>query len=514
MKTTTTITRLLLVVLLAAALAGMAGQPFHAQAEPRSKLGSPAYQAALAAGPVYDWHTFYGVSEGSLGMLDLAVDADGNVYLAGSSTASWGNPLHAYSGGQDILVVKLDSQGEYLWHTYFGAAPNTEEAGIDEGQGIAVDAAGNVYVTGYSDLTWQGPVDAEPLNAHAGDGENMFVLKINSGGAYQWHTFFQPGRANAVALDSSGVYITGYASASWGTPKHAFTGNLVVFKVDPSGEYQWHTYYGAMAPPGLIESGNGLGVDTDRGMVYMTGSSWDPWVGDGNVEPLHPFSGASGELEEIVVLKLDTSGNYQWHTFYGARDQGDAGHGIAIDGQGNPYICGYSIMGWGNPLHEHSTVGDVTEADFTVLKLNPAGEYQWHTFYGSPGTDLSGVLAVDSGGSVYITGFSSDPWLGDQNSGPEHAFVGMGDIAVLKLNASGSYQWHTFYGSGGIDVGTAITLDSRRSVIIAGISRATWQGDGGISPINPHSGAADGDGFVLKLNDQEPLPLFLPLVVR
>jgi len=82
-----------------------------------------------------------------------------------------------------------------------------------------------VFITGYSDRTWQGPGNVAPKHAHGGDGEYMFVLKLNSSGDYQWHTFYQPGRANAIARDgSNNVYITGYASAKWGSPKHNLNG--------------------------------------------------------------------------------------------------------------------------------------------------------------------------------------------------------------------------------------------------------------------------------------------------
>ena len=62
--------------------------------------------------------------------------------------------------------------------------PSTGQVDHDDGHGIAVDTSGNVYVTGYSDATW-----GSPLNAHSGGGD-IFVLKLNSSGAYQWHTFY------------------------------------------------------------------------------------------------------------------------------------------------------------------------------------------------------------------------------------------------------------------------------------------------------------------------------------
>ena len=57
--------------------------------------------------------------------------------------------MNAYSGGDDIVVLKLSTAGAYQWHTFYGSA-----GGTDLGIGIAVDTSGNVYVTGYSNATW------------------------------------------------------------------------------------------------------------------------------------------------------------------------------------------------------------------------------------------------------------------------------------------------------------------------------------------------------------------------
>ena len=377
--------------------------------------------------------------------------------------------------------------------------------------------AGTWYVTGYSDRTWQGPGNIAPSHAHGGDAEYMFVLKLNSSGAYQWHTFYQPGRANAIALDgSNNVYITGYASAKWGSPQHTSSGNLVVLKLNSSGAYQWHSYYGAGASA-ADEAGYGIAAAPNGSAVYITGSAPDTWQGDGNTAPLHPFSGGAGYSNDIFVLKLSNSGNYQWHTFYGASTYDDFGYGIAVDGGGNPYIAGYSAFTWGAPRHAHSGAEDIA-----VLKLNANGAYQWHTFYGCAGEDFGAAIAADSSGNVYITGSSPCSWQGDSNASPVHPHSsdgGVDNIVVLKLNSSGAYQRHTFYGasSGNGDRSLSIAINSNHEVFTTGYSYDTWQGDGGASPLHPHSGNSGnppwGDGFVLKLSDRV-YNVYLPLIVR
>ncbi len=318
----------------------------------------------------YQWHTFYGsVSDEGHG---IAVDGSGNVYVTGHSYTTWQgdggtNPLHLHSGGYDIVALKLTSAGAYQWHTFYGSGS------ADRGYGIAVDGTGsNVYVTGYSDATWQGDGGTNPLHAHSG-GSDIVALKLTSAGAYQWHTF--------------------YGSSS-------------------------------------SDYGYGIAVDGSSN-VYVTGHSDSTWQGDGGTNPLHAHSG----IWDIVALKLTSAGAYQWHTFYGSSND-DNGYGIAVDGSGNVYVTGDSAATWlgdgsTNPLHAYSGGWDIV-----VLKLTSAGAFQWHTFYGSSNSDYGNGIAVDGTGSnVYVTSYSYTTWQGNGDTNPLHAHSGNYDIVVLKLSS-------------------------------------------------------------------------------
>jgi hypothetical protein len=201
------------------------------------------------------------------------------------------------------------------------------------------------------------------------------------------------------------------------------------------------------------------------------------------------------------VLKLDSSGAYQWHTFYGSGSY-DYGYGIATDGSGNFYITGESEAGWNGPAGQsplHAYSGGFS--DIFVLKLNVNGAYQWHTFYGSSGADYGHGIRADARGNVYIAGESNAAWNGPAGQNPLHAYSGGYDIFMLKLNGSGVYQWHTFYGSSGSDYGYAMTTDGSGNFYVTGLSSATWNGPAGQSPLHAHSSPAHYDLFVLKLSD-------------
>jgi hypothetical protein len=127
------------------------------------------------------------------------------------------------------------------------------------------------------------------------------------------------------------------------------------------------------------------------------------------------------------------------------------------------------------------------------LTLDP--NYVWHTFYGSSYEDYGYGIAVDRSGNVYVMGYSSTTWQGDGPIGPLHAHSGSDDIVVVKLTSAGAYQWHTFYGSSNSDEGFSIAVDSSSNVYVAGVSYATWQGDGPTNPLHAYSEWYDYSGW-------------------
>ncbi len=442
----------------------------------------------LIIDPTLEWHTFHG-SSGYDGANEIALDNSGNVYVTGESSATWGTPIHAYSGsiGSDLFVMKLDSSGAYQWHTFHGSSS------YDYASGIAVDGMGNVYVSGTSDATW-----GSPLNAHTdgGIGNDVFVLKLDSNGAYQWHTFFgscSPDHASGIAVDGMGnVYVSGTSDAPWGAPIHPYSGDAddgddaFVLKLGSNGAYQWHAFYGSTQ----YDTSGDIAVDSS-GNIYVTGSSWATWG-----SPLHAHSGNG----DIFVLKLDGNGAYQWHTFYGS-NQYDSGRGLAIDGSDNVYVTGSSYGPWGAPLNPHTGKPGIDKNNIVVLKLDSSGAYQWHTFLGSEGSIYPSAINVDSGGNVYVSGQSGETW-----GFPLYPHSGYVDALILKLDSSGAYQWHTFHGSAQDDSGRGLVIDGSDNIYVTGYSYGSWG-----SPLNAHSG--EHDLFVLRLSKDAPETGFVSVTI-
>jgi len=400
-------------------------------------------------------NTFFG-SIDSVGGYGITTDGSGNVYISGYGSGTWDgpagqSPLHAYSGNNDIFVLKLDSSGAYLWHTFYGGSNDS-----DEGYAVAIDGGGNVYVTGGSLATWNGPTGQSPLHAHSSPGYYAtFLLKLDSSGAYQWHTFYGSTTGNhiggGIASDSSGdVYISGFSSATWNGPTgqnplhtHSSPGyyDILVLKLNTSGAYQWHSFYGSSSYD------YGLGIGTDgSGNVYISGYSDGAWNGPAGQSPLHAYSGNA----DTFVLKLDSNGSYQWHTFYGS-SYADLGGGIATDGRGNVYVTGFSTATWNgpagqSPLHAHSSPGYY---DVFVLKL--ASEWTISTI-----DIIEGVggkynsITIDSKNKAHIS----------------YYYLPTGDLKYAT-NASGSWQTITIDSTYEKGTYNSIAIDSNDKVHIS-----------------------------------------------
>lgn len=230
--------------------------------------GKDAFVAKLNSSGVRQWNTFLGSANDDEGQA-ISVDSAGNVYIVGSSKATWGSPVNAFGGTQDAFVAKLNSSGVYQWHTFMGSST------YDLGYAITVDTSNNIYVAGYSYATWGAPV-----TTFAG-GVDAFAAKLNNSGVRQWNTFMGSsgtdltGVGSPIVLDSVGnVYVAGYSSATWGTPIDSYQGSWDAFaaKFNNSGALQWNTFLGSSE----IDYGESIAV-TGSGNAYIAGSSYATW---------------------------------------------------------------------------------------------------------------------------------------------------------------------------------------------------------------------------------------------
>jgi len=411
-------------------------------------------QAALA------WNTFLGGAFEDRGSA-IVMDGSGNVYVVGTSDATWGAPVRPYAGNGDAFVAKLNANGVLQWNSFLGGTSG------DYGYAVALDGGGNVYVVGTSNATWGSPVIPFAGNADA------FVAKLDGSGALQWNTFLGSSSAGfAAAVDTGGnVYVAGMSYATWGSPVRPYAGNGDAFaaKLNGSGALQWNTFLGAAG----YDTCHGLAMDPS-GNVFVAGESSATWG-----SPVRPYSGYGAG--DAFAAKLNGSGALQWNTFLGSASF-DSGRAIALDTGGNVYLSGQSFAGWGAPVRPFS--GDY---DAFAAKLNGSGALQWNTFLGGSDYDESLAMTIDAGGNVYVAGRSEATW-----GSPGRSYAGGGDAFAAKLNGSGVLQANIFLGGVGYDDGCALALDTSGRVCLAGSSNASWG-----SPVRPFV-RGNYDAYVAK----------------
>ncbi len=358
-----------------------------------------------------------------------------------------------------LVVVTMVSHGQGWEQRYDGPAHS-----FDRALALATDAAGNVYVTGFS-------TDVD---------EDCFTIKYSATGLALWQqrksgTVAGNDRAVAIRLSATGVYVAGYVQNA--------TEDFLVMKYDPAtGAEQWARFYNG---PG---SGNdratslaldGLGNLLVAGHVRKNGhdeatvvkydsdgiEQWavqiPPEVGDlasyatgvatapgGGVYVCGRYERSAG-TSDYLVARLDAGGSLDWVRRYdGPAGSDDYATAIGVDNLGNVYVTGTST-------------GTTTGFDFATLKYDPDGAQLWVNRHNASGAnaDEAFCLGLDASGNCFVAGYSNRPAPGT-------------DFAIVKYTAAGSEAWRQYYGEGGgrEDTAFALTVDENGNVYVTGTS--------------------------------------------
>jgi len=198
----------------------------------------------------------------------LAVDAPGNVVVTGrfSGTVDFGGGTLTSAGSDDIFVAKFGSDGSHLWSKRFG------DGSVQVATAVAVDASGNVVVTGY----FSGTVDfGGGTLTSAGYDDDIFVAKFGADGSHLWSQRFGDGdlqRASALAVDAPGnVIVTGafYGTVDFGGAALTSAGyyDIFVARFGSDGGHLWSQRFG----DGSSQVSEAVAVDASGNMI-VTGS--------------------------------------------------------------------------------------------------------------------------------------------------------------------------------------------------------------------------------------------------
>ena len=318
---------------------------------------------------------------------DVALDASGCVYVTGKSEGP--------DAGFNYLTIKYDAYGHEIWRAQYDGPAHQD----DDPSAIAVDPAGNVYVTGQS----MG-IENDTLVSY-----DYATVKYNPAGQQQWvarYSFIPglPDQAVAIAVDAGGsVYVTGKNVNS----AHPWLSDIVTIKYDPNGVEQWVGRY--HEPMISLCTPVGLALD-DTGNCFVVGSGswWD----------------STRVRSQVVVLKYHPDGTVEWtdrippdSSFVEAID-------IGIDHSGSIYIAGHSLA-YDNWYNYH---GD----SLLIAKYGSDGEREWLRCFGDPLGVRPTALSIDRAGNVVVAAMKGGYYQGIS-------------ALIVKYSQSGDLLWTNTY---------------------------------------------------------------------
>lgn len=330
----------------------------------------------------------------------LATDASGNIYVTGISPSASGSP--------DFYTIKYNSIGVQQWFARFG-----DVYGGSSQPEVAVDASGNVYVTGGA--------------RNGGTDLDYVTIKYNNSGIQQWALRYGntsvPDAAAMIKLDQQGnILITG-------SSHNGNNNDYATIKYTPLGLVDWVQRYNA--PGNGDDYSSSLAVD-NSGNVYVAG-----------------YSTGSGTGIDYAALKYASNGAQQWVSRYSSPGVfNEYANSLALDNSGNIYITG-------------SGSTSTNSGDYLTVKLNNSGTYQWAVRYnnGMPsGYHSAYHIICDPYGYLYVTGASSG---------------GSTDYATVKYDpVNGDTVWTKRYDgpAAGYDQTFFMSIDNSGNVYVTGYS--------------------------------------------
>jgi len=452
-----------------------------------------------------DWATYYGgtlLEEGRA----VVTDAAGNVYLAGTtrstaSIATAGARLVAAPANRNAFLAKFNSAGVRQWATYYGGA------GADYGMGVTCDAAGNVYLVGFTEST-TGIATAGTFQTAFSGSTDAYIVKFSSAGVRQWGSYFggtSTEEGYSVALDGAGgVYLAGITQgstnlASAGAHQTAFAGISDQFLAKfnaTTGARLWSTYHG-----GANEDIAANVACDPAGNAYLVGETTSP-AGIASAGSFQPAFVA----DEVYLAKFNSAGVRQWSTYFGGPDVEEQ-PSVACDANGSVFLSGTTDSDAGiayNTLHQSFRGGN---KDGFVAKFDGAGNVVWSTYAGGSDTEDLTDVAIDPTGKVVVAGFTQSPDLiATTGSFKETIDPASDDAFVMKFYGDGTLSWGTYFGGDDNEEQYSVAVNTAGDIYIAGFTPSLID----VATAGAHQTVnnSNDDAYLAKFGEHE-LPLLL-----
>lgn len=459
------------------------------------EVGSFDHSRDLIIDPmILAFSTFLGGSDSDEGY-SVAVDAKGFVYLAGTTKSSnfpLKSPYQGTKGAwQDAFVAKLAPTGNALvFSTFFGGSRD------DEGRGIAVDAGGAVYVTGWTDS--EDFPTSNPYQNALNESRDAFVAKFNpAGNSLAYSTYIGGSNwdyAEDIALDKTGAaYIIGttqssdYPVLSPFQSKFAETKDAFISKFVPAGNaLSYSTYLGGYG----YDEGLAIAVDA-AGAAYAAGKTSSFYFPVKNAFQAK----LSGFSQDGFVTKIGSSGDsLAYSTYFGGSGE-DSIKGIAVDKSGSAYVTG-TTASTNFPTKNAFQKSARGYGEAFISKFSPGGTaLTYSTYLGGDSSDGGADISVDSQGCAYIAGTTYSDDFPIKNEFQDFN-AGMDDVFAAKFTPAGNaLLFSTYLGGEGSDMCFGLAVDAKGAVYLTG---ETWSMDFPVKTPYQRNHKGTWDAFVSK----------------
>ncbi len=436
------------------------------------------YSVGTAQGIVLNWAIGIGGTGADVGN-SITTDAYGNTYTIGNFSGTLDfdpSPKGTYNltsaGGTDIFIQKLDANGNFVWAKRMGGTSDDAVTSI-------IIKGTNIYTTGYFQKTVDFNPSSATFNITSAGLSDIFIQKLDVNGNFVWAKAMGGPDwdvGNSISTDEDGnIYTTGGfidkvdfdpSEGTYNLTSASGYYDIFIQKLTSSGNLIWAKAMGGMS------SDVGYSIITDAyGNTYTTGSfsgtaDFDPSAGTYNL--------TSAGSYDIVIQKLDASGNFVWAKRMGGTDW-DGCYSISTDDSGNVYTTGFF---WRtadfDPSDGTYNLTSAGSTDIFIQKLDANGNFVWAKALGGIYTDIAYSISTDPSGNIYTAG----SFQGTADFDPStHTYyltsAGSIDIFIQKLDANGNFVWAKRMGGTSDDAGTSISTNASNKIYITGYFNET-----------------------------------------
>ena len=439
------------------------------------------YITKLSPNGIIEWDHVIGGS-GIEYISSVMVTNDGG-YLLACSTNSDDASFPGHHGLYDILIIKLNSQGNTQWQRSLGGSSNDfininfEPFKID--QTILVTDDGGFIVSGHT-ISEDG--DVTGYHSAGNFTADIWIVKLDYNGNVLWQKTIGGTEVEtllSISLTGSGNILVMGTSESIDGDVIGNHGNsdVLILELNTFGEILWQRCYGGSGYEGSSSGmpyGSSIFQTSDGGFLFSTTTESN----DGDVVGLHaqyPMLGQDNEpvyFGDIWVVKINSVGDVVWQKCLGSNSI-EGSHELIPTADGGILVSGWTLLV--SDGIQLGNDGDVSGAhgdfDLWLVKLSPAGEILWQRSMGGSGREWlihstpNSAMQLEDGS--YLVGLSTS-----SNDGDVAGYHGQGDIWLVKLDFLGNLIWQKCWGGSQGDSGAQIHRTSESGIILLGNSNS------------------------------------------